>query len=267
MVFDRDGAFITSWGEGVFVRPHALTMGPGDTVWLTDEGDHTVRKCSLDGRVIMTIGTPGKPAPPRSGQPFNRCTHVALAHDGSLYITDGYANSRVHKFSPDGRLLFSWGEPGTDPGQFSIPHNICVDRDGYLYVADRENNRIQVFDPNGRFETQWNNLHKPATLFIDKRGTHELLYVGEMAPQMQTISEGIPNLGARVSVYTLQNRLLARLGDRLPGTGPGQFLAPHGLAVDSHGDIYVGEVSWTVRGRRLEPPQELRSLQKLVLRR
>jgi DNA-binding beta-propeller fold protein YncE len=263
-VFDREGSFLTSWGEGVFVRPHAVTMGPDDTIYLTDDGDHTVRKCTLDGRVLLTIGVPGAPAPTYSGRPFNRCTHVAVGPDGSLYVTDGYGNARIHKFSPQGTLLFSWGEPGTDPGQFNLPHNICVDHNGLLYVADRENHRIQVFDADGRYQGQWNNLYRPCGLYIDRRDPRqETVFVGELAATLP-VSEGVPNLGGRVSIYTPQDRLLARLGDRLPGTGPGQFLAPHGIAVDSHGDLYVGEVSWTIRGRGLTPPRELRSLQKLI---
>lgn len=263
-VFDRDGRFLSSWGEGVFTRPHALTMGPDGTIYLTDDGDHTVRKCTLEGKVLLTIGVPGEPAPKHSGRPFNRCTHVALAPDGALYVTDGYGNSRVHKFSPEGTLLFSWGEPGTDPGEFNLPHNIEMDRDGYLYVADRENHRIQVFDRNGRYETQWNNLYRPCGLCIDRRDPEgERVYVGELCPSL-SVSEGVANLGARVSVYTTEGQLLARLGDRLPGSAPGQFVAPHTIAADSRGDVYVGEVSWTIHGRNLNPPQELRSLSKLV---
>ncbi|HLW58443.1 MAG TPA: peptidyl-alpha-hydroxyglycine alpha-amidating lyase family protein [bacterium] len=263
-IFDRDGAFLASWGEGVFARPHAVTMGADDTIYLTDDGDHTVRKCTLDGKVLLTIGAPGKPAPIRSGRPFNRCTHVALAQDGSLYISDGYGNSRVHKYAPDGTLLFSWGEPGTDPGQFNLPHNLCVDREGFVYVADRENHRIQVFDPQGKFETQWNNLYRPCGLFIDQRDPDgERVYVGELGPSLP-VSTGVANLGARVGIYTLRDQLLARLGDGLPGEGAGQFLAPHAIAVDSHGDLYVGEVSWTMYGRQLDPPREARSFRKFV---
>ncbi len=264
IIFDRDGRFQGSWGEGVFTRPHAVTMGPDDTIYLTDDGDHTVRKCTLDGTVLLTIGVPGAPAPLRSGLPFNRCTHVAVAQDGSLYISDGYGNSRIHKFSPDGKHLFSWGEPGTDPGQFNLPHNIGIDREGYLYVADRENHRVQVFDPKGAFETQWNNLYRPCGLFIDRRDPRgERVYVGELGPSLP-VSTGVPNLGARVGVYTLRNQRLARLGDRLPGTEPGRFVAPHSIAVDSRGDVYVGEVSWTMYGRQLDPPREVRSFQKLA---
>ena len=263
IVFDRDGNFVTAWGEGAFTRPHAVTMGGDDTIYLTDDGDHTVRKCTLDGKVLLTIGTPGKPAPLRSGQPFNRCTHVAVGQDGSLYISDGYGNSRVHKFSAAGKLQFSWGEPGTDPGQFNLPHNICVDSDGYLYVADRENHRVQVFDATGKFETQWNNLFRPCGLHIDHRDREgERVYVGELGPSLP-VSAGVPNLGARVGIYTVHNRRLARLGDALPGTEPGRFVAPHTIAVDSRGDVYVGEVSWTMYGRQLDPPREVRSFQKL----
>ena len=99
-----------------------------------------------------------------SGEPFHRCTHTALSPKGEIYVSDGYGNARVHKYTPDGKLLMSWGEPGTDPGEFNIVHNIVCDADGWVYVADRENHRVQVFDGNGKYETQWNNLHRPCAL-------------------------------------------------------------------------------------------------------
>jgi streptogramin lyase len=156
-VFDAEGNLLRTWGEGVFHRPHGVHMGQDDTIWLTDDGDHTVRKCTLDGKVLMTLGIPGEPKPFMSGEPFHRCTHTALSPQGDLYVSDGYGNARIHKYTPHGKLVMSWGEPGTDPGQFNIPHNICCDHDGWVYVADRENHRVQVFDGNGKFETQWNN--------------------------------------------------------------------------------------------------------------
>ncbi|GIX49550.1 MAG: hypothetical protein KatS3mg131_3761 [Candidatus Tectimicrobiota bacterium] len=265
IVFDRAGNFLRAWGEGVFTRPHGLTMGPDECVYCTDDGDHTVRKCTYEGKVLLQLGIPGRPAPFQSGQPFNRCTHVALCpRTGAIYVADGYGNSRVHKFSPDGKLLFSWGEPGTDPGQFNIVHNIATDREGYVYVADRENHRVQVFTPEGKFETQWVNMHRPCGLYIDTAHGQDLCYIGELGPGME-VNRRIPNLGPRLSIYTTQGELLARLGDPSgAGEGPTQFLAPHGVAVDSHGDIYVGEVSWTTLGRHLQPPRELRSLRKLV---
>ena len=263
IVFDRDGKFLQSWGEGVFPRAHGITMGPDNTIYCTDDDDHTVRKCTLDGKVLLTLGTSGKPAPFHSGLPFNRCTHVALSPvTNEIYVSDGYGNARVHKYSPDGNLLFSWGEPGTEPGQFNIVHNICTDKEGYVYVADRENHRVQVFDPKGRFETQWVNMSRPCGLYIDS-SPEQLCYIGELGAAISA-NEGAPGLGPRVSIYTLDGKVLARLGDTGPGEAPGQFIAPHGIAVDSRGDIYVGEVSWTHTGRLLNPPREMKSFQKLV---
>jgi NHL repeat len=268
-VFDRDGNFLRSWGEGVFLRPHGVFMAPDGTIWLTDDGDHTIRQCTLDGKVLLTIGVPGKPAPYMSGEPFHRCTHTALSPQADyLYISDGYGNSRVHKYTPDGKRVMSWGEPGTDPGQFNIAHNICCDPDGWVYVADRENHRVQVFDGNGKYEAQWNNMHRPSGLYMESGTKTPRFFVGEIGPDMAVNIE-LPNCGPRVSIYTSKGELLARLGHPHAGLNPGQFISPHGLAVDSRGDIYVGEVSFTNWGRRVrakgEPlPPGLRSLQKLV---
>jgi DNA-binding beta-propeller fold protein YncE len=264
IVFDREGNFLRSWGEGLFHRAHGLHIGPDETLYCTDDGDHTVRKCTLDGKVLLTIGIPGKAAPFMSGEPFHRCTHTALSPEGEIYISDGYGNARVHKYAPDGRLLLSWGEPGSDPGQFNIVHNICADADGWVYVADRENHRVQVFDGNGRYEAQWNNLHRPCGLHMGP-GKQPLCYIGELGPGM-AVNRHIPNLGPRLSIVTHDGKILARLGTLMAGLGAGQFMAPHGLAVDSRGDIYVGEVSHTVWPQLFPDetmPQPLRSLQKL----
>jgi len=261
-VFDRDGNFLRSWGEGVFRRPHGVHMAPDDTLWLTDDGDHTVRHCTLDGKTLATIGIPGAPRPYMSGEPFHRCTHTALSPHGDLYVSDGYGNARVHKFAPNGTRLLSWGEPGTDPGQFNIPHNICCDGDGWVYVADRENHRVQVFDGDGKFEAQWHDMHRPSGLFME-RGPQGRFYVGEIGGGLG-VNQDMPNIGPRVSIYDHAGELLARLGNRPAGLEPGQFISPHGLAVDSRGDIYVGEVSYTNWGRRGPIPPGLRSLQKLV---
>ncbi len=262
MVFDRDGNFLRSWGEGVFPRAHGLTMAPDDTLFCTDDGDHTVRKCTLEGKVLFTLGEAGKPAPFMSGDPFNRCTHVAIdPRYGDFYVSDGYGNARVHKFSPDGDLLFSWGESGTDPGQFNIVHNIATDKEGWVYVADRENHRIQVFDPSGKFETQWVNMSRPCGLYIDQAAG--ISYIGELGAAIAPNAEGM-RLGPRISLYDTQGNLLTRLGDQPEGDALGRFYAPHGICIDSRGDIYVGEVSWTYLGSKLEPPRELRSLQKLA---
>ena len=243
IVFDRDGNFLKSWGEGVFPRAHGLHMAPDDTVWLTDDGDHTVRQCTLDGKILLEIGIPNTPAPYMSNQPVHRCTHTALSPQGDLYVADGYGNAAVHKFDPRGKRLKSWGAPGTDPGEFNIVHNIVCDDAGWVYVADRENHRIQVFDGDGRYETQWNNLHRPCALFMPKGCQHCL--VGELGPGMP-VNRNMPNIGPRISVLDRTGKRVARLGNPAGfGIDPDRFMAPHGLAMDSHGDLYVGEVSWT----------------------
>jgi DNA-binding beta-propeller fold protein YncE len=264
IVFDRDGKFLRSWGEGETVRAHGITIGPDDSIWLTDDGAHTVRRFTADGKLRLTLGTREKPADPHSGKPFNRPTHVALCpRTGDLYISDGYGNSRIHKYDPAGRHLLSWGEPGTDPGCFNIPHNIATDADGLVYVADRENHRVQVFDGKGRFQGQLNNLHRPCGLFADRRNGGRL-YVGEL-PSHLPVNKDVPNLGARVSILSLKGDLLGRTGGRFAGEKPGEFVAPHGLVIDSRGDMYVAEVSYTAKGRHETPPREVRSLQKLRL--
>jgi len=265
VVFDREGNFLRAWGEGVFARAHGLHIGPDEYLYCTDDGDHSVRKCTLEGKVVLTIGLPGKPAPYMSGEPFNRCTHTALSPRGDIYVSDGYGNARVHQYTPEGKLLRSWGEPGCDPGQFNIAHNICADLDGWLYVADRENHRVQVFDGNGKYETQWNNLHRPCGLCAEA-SRHGLFYIGEIGPTMP-VNRDIPNLGPRISIVDHQGKLLGRLGDIHAGLRLDQFIAPHGLAVDSRGDLYVGEVSYTAWPQLhpgSAPPAGLRSLRKLV---
>jgi hypothetical protein len=131
MVFDRDGNFLRSWGEGQYPRAHGVQVTPDDTMFLTDDGGHFVRKVTLDGKVLLELGVAGKPAAFMSGEPFHRCTHTALSPQGEIYVSDGYGNSRVHKYTPDGKLLLSWGEPGTGDGEFNIVHNICCDADGW----------------------------------------------------------------------------------------------------------------------------------------
>ena len=159
--------------------------------------------------------------------------------------------------------MLSWGEPGTGEGEFNIVHNICCDADGWVYVADRENHRVQVFDGNGKFETQWQNLHRPCGLCMPY-GHQPIFYVGEVGPAA-AVSRDIPNLGPRVSIVDHQGKLIGRFGETPAGIELGKFLAPHGLAVDSRGDVYVGEVSWTA-WPQIYPdtprPDRIRSLQK-----
>ena len=262
VVLDPDGNVINTWGDGLFANPHGVTVGPDDSVYCVDNLDHTVRKFTTEGELLMTLQAE-HPSGRMSGDPFCLPCHLAVdQRTGELYVADGYSNARMHKYSPDGRLLFSWGESGTAPGQFNIVHNVTTDKEGWVYVADRENHRIQVFDAEGRYETQWVNLSRAACIC-----THEedelLFYVGEYFCGIETNSEGT-NLGPRVSIIDSQGGVRARLSEQSYGDEPGRFYSPHGIAVDSKGDIYVAEVGYSDYGKFMDPPRELRSLQKLI---
>ena len=261
IVFDRDGRFLRSWGEGAIRRAHAITIDADEAVWLADDLHHTIRKFTPEGRLLLTIGDPDRASEMQGGKPFNRPTHVAICpRTGYLFVSDGYGNSRVHKYAPDGRHVMSWGEPGTDPGQFNLPHNLTTDADGLVYVADRENHRVQIFDGEGRFQGEWHHLHRPCGLFADhRRGTH--FFVGELGSGMP-VNEKTPNLGPRVTVLNDKGERVCRFGGQFPGERPGELVAPHALVADSRGDLYVAEVSYTVRGQLETPPREVRSLQK-----
>jgi DNA-binding beta-propeller fold protein YncE len=274
VVLNQKGEFLRTWGDKkMFPNAHAVTIGPDDSVWLTDTLDHTVRKCTPEGKVLMTLGTSGKPAKSMSGLPFCRCTHVALhPATGDVFVSDGYGNASVHKYTPDGRLLHSWGEPGNRPGQFNLPHNIATDRDGYVYVADRENSRVQIFSANGKLEDIWSGMARPCGMYIDTRAS-QMCYIGELSSAWwcQNAKElwdicNQPGCGPRISLYSLDGDLQATLLDNAQGDAPNQMIAPHGIAVDAAGDIYVGEVSITAGlwFPRKNTSKQLRTVVKLA---
>jgi NHL repeat len=265
VVLSWKGELIDGWGQGLFVNPHGAHIGADQCLYLTDNSDHTVRKFTLDGKLLLQIGEPRQTPGFMSGKPFCRCTHSALSPNGDIYVSDGYGNACIHHFTPDGRHLASWGTPGTGPGEFNLPHNICCDPDGWIYVADRENSRIQVFDGNGRYETQINNMHRPSGLALT-HGTCPDCIVGEMAPYLN-VNRTFPNIGPRVTVFDRESHVLSRLDTGLgAGTGPGQFASPHCIALDSRGDMYVGDVvatDWDSLFPGTPRPEHLRRVQKL----
>ncbi len=276
MVFRRDGSFLKSWGEGVFARPHGITIGPDDCVYCTDDLDHTVRKFTSDGRLLMTLGTSGQPSDTGAtsidfrtiryaGAPFYFPTNVAIGLKGEIFVTDGYGNARVHKFSSDGKLRLSWGEPGSNPGQFRVPHGIAIDRRGILFVADRENSRVQLFSPDGEFLEEWTNVARPCQVAFDRNGN---VYIAELGYQAGmwpgTAAPSDDATGGRVSIFDPEGHLLARWGGGRNPTAPGDFFAPHDIRVDSHGDAYVSEVVMSAGGNRGLVSPSCHSLQKFI---
>ena len=278
IVYERDGTFVMSWGENILTpRTHGITVGPDDSVYTVDDGDHTVRKFTPDGKQLMVIGTPDVPSDTgydgqtltsikRGAGPFNRPTNMAIAPSGELYVSDGYGNARVHRVTADGRLVQSWGEPGTGPGQFNLPHGICVAADGRVLVADRENDRIQIFSPDGQYLDEWPHVQRPTDIFIDRNG---LIYVSELWWRVgqRSFAHGTIkyDLPGRVSVLDANGNVLLRWANA-DRCAPGNFVAPHAICVDSHSDLYVGEVTNTFGVRPGLVPPDCHTLQKFALR-
>jgi len=250
VIFDRDGKFLSSWGQGMFPYPHAIRVvqeNGQDVVWICDEYLGQFLKFTPDGKLLQTIGEAGARSDTgiadgdksstawkkvtHSGPPFNLPTDIAFAPDGSMFMTDGYGNARVHKFGADAKYQSSWGEPGKAPGQFNLPHGIWVDRRGRLLVCDRENDRVQVFDQSGKLLEVWPvELIGPAFFYVDK---DDIVYIPE-------------HNGGMISILTLDGERLARWGD-----GP-IMRSSHGIWGDSQGNIFVVQPgSWEPRARRV----------------
>ncbi len=186
---------------------------------------------------------------------------------GDLYVSDGYGNCRVHQFSPSGQLLRSWGTAGEGPGEFYLPHGIAVAADGRVFVCDRENDRIQIFSPDGEYLTEWIDTQRPTHIVFDPQGR---AYVSELwwhKGQVSGRHGGIDTARpGRVSVLDKDGKLLARWGGP-NAEAAGNFAAPHGIAVDSRGDVYVSEVTWTFSVSRGHVADGCHTFQKFALRR
>ncbi|MCY4556118.1 MAG: hypothetical protein OXF79_07010 [Chloroflexi bacterium] len=234
MVFDREGNFQGEWGREYLTDAHGIYISGEDHIYLPVRESHAIVKCTLDGKPLMTMGVWDAPSDTggarpdgtmwKAAGPFNRCTDIALAPNGDLFVSDGYANSRVHKFSPDGRLLHSWGRPGKrGPGEFHIPHGIWVHWDGRVMVCDRENNRIQLFTGDGQYLGMWTDLARPCDIYVDHDG---IAYVVE--------------LDAFMTILNMDGEVLAKVD--IGGAGG------HAVWADSRGDLYIGH---NQEGRRL----------------
>jgi DNA-binding beta-propeller fold protein YncE len=261
IVFDKAGNAIRSFGEGFFGgRAHGIAAGVDGFIYCVENTKHAIHKFTQEGELVFTLGEEGKPAPKWSNKPFNLPTNMEVSpKSGDIYVSDGYGNAAIHRFSQDGALVRSWGDVGCDPGQFQHPHDLAIDENEYVYVCDRENYRVQIFDGNtGKLEAIWHDIYRPTGIHIAKDGT---VYICELLHDPRLAD--CETLGHRISIYDASGTRVARLGAPEEGDGPGQFTAPHGCDVDSQGNIYVGEVSFTEKGRLQDPPKTYQSLRRL----
>ncbi|MAE61245.1 MAG: hypothetical protein CMJ49_07795 [Planctomycetaceae bacterium] len=275
IVFDADGNFIRSWGEGMFARPHGIYIDANDHMFITDDAGHTVRKFTLDGELLFTLGTRDQPSDTgvtdmdyrtikQPAGPFNFPTNVVTAPDGEFYVTDGYGNCRVHRFAADGKLIQSWGSPGDGPGQFHLPHGLFIDSRDRLYVCDRENCRIQIFSRDGQFINEWTHVVRPTNLYIDSDDNVFVAEVGNQAGLCSWMTVPPDSTGAHLAIMDLDDHVHTRWGGGQDPYAPADFYAPHDIWLDSRGAIYVGEVTWAAGGSRGEVTADCPRVRKYV---
>jgi peptidylglycine monooxygenase len=215
LVFDSEGLLVDSWGEGEFSDAHGIFITTDDLVLLVDRDAHQILACETSGTVRFRLGQRHRP---RLNEPFNHPTDIAQAPNGDYYVSDGYGNSRVHCFSSDGTYRFSWGRPGDGPGEFTTPHAVWVDSAERVLVADRENNRVQLFDLQGRFLESWSDFYHPMDIYADRDGN---VFVTDQIP--------------RLSMLSPDGTLIGRCRPVLFG--------PHGVGGDAAGNLYLAETA------------------------
>lgn len=233
-VFDaHTGEVLAEWGDNTFAMPHGLTVDRDDNVWLTDVALHQIFKFTHDGKLLLTLGERGVSG--NDATHFNRPTDVEVAANGSVFVSDGYRNTRVMEFSPNGTFVSQWGAKGTGPGEFNVPHGLAMDIDDRIYVADRENDRVQVFDSAGQFLAQWKGgaIGRPYGIAIAPNGTVLIADGGEQPDS--------PPDRSGVDVLKLDGTMIERFGRW--GNYDGQFLMAHDIAVAQDGAVYVGDIT------------------------
>jgi DNA-binding beta-propeller fold protein YncE len=226
--FDRHGAFVRAWGDGLYMRPHGMRIDPEGNIWTTDVTAHTIMKMNSRGAVLLTLGVKGQPGAWSVGSAaglLNEPTDVAFAPNGDLLVVEGHglAEPRVLRFDRSQRLIASWGGKGSGPGRFDIAHSVVVDRTNHVYVADRQNRRVQVFDLDGTFVSERRYAGLPCGLFISPAG--EMFMVSGFAGQIVKLDA--------------DGRPIAAVGQ--PGKGLGEFGEAHYLTFGPAGEILVAD--------------------------
>ena len=241
-VFDQSGRLVRSWGKDYFASPHQISIGPKGHIWIADSHYHVVHKFSITGKKLLTIGVPGTP-----GNDMKRLkmpTDMVELPSGDVFISDGYRNNRVVHCNAKGKIIKTWGGLGVAPGKFSLPHSIAADSKGRLYVADRNNGRVQVFNQKGKFLAQW-KLCVPWTVRVTAK---DEVYVAGTAPAHWRDNElqlTIPPKDQLIMKFNTKGQLLHWWSFRV-GKGtkskPGELAWVHGLAIDRKGNLYLGDI-------------------------
>lgn len=243
LIYQPNGTCLRAWDDAVFVRPHGIHISASGHIFVVDDANHAAYQFDNALSLRKIYGTPGLPSDTgcvgkdyrtiiQSAGPFNYPTDVDEDGLGRLYFSDGYGNARVHRFSSDGKLQLSWGEPGIQAGQFQLPHNILC-HNSLIYVADRQNNRVQVFDLDGNLKSIFTGLFHPAGLCIGPDG---FLYVAECVHRAH-----FDHTPSRISVFSLDGKLIGRLGNSENAPAP-PYATAHSLTIDCNGNLYIGEV-------------------------
>ena len=222
LVFDPSGVFVRSWGQGQIADVHYMSITEDDLILLADRDAHQILAFDTGGNLQFGLGERHSP---QWQAPFNHPTAASMSADGDIYVSDGYGNSVVHKFSRDGALLQTWGKPGDSSGAFTTPHCVWVDRTDHVYVADRENDRLQVFDRDGAYVAEWGDFYHPMKIYVDDR--HRIF-----------VTDQIP----RISMLNASGELVGRCR--------GATMGAHGLWGDRAGNLYMAEL----------PPEEITRL-------
>jgi sugar lactone lactonase YvrE len=273
IVLEPDGTFVRSFGDGSIKFAHAIAVGVDGLLYCVDVGGHLVRVFTTEGELVRTIEGPVSPSDTgyttdfrtivRGAGPFNAPTKMVSAANGDLFASDGYGNARVHHFTPKGELRTSWGEPGSEPGHFNLPHSVLVLADERVLVCDRENNRIQIFDLDGKYLDEWGDLARPDDVCVDDAGN---VYVAELGERAALFPFMPPPWGkdrpARISVLDLKGNVQTRWGD--DPSGGISFVAPHGIAVDAQGNLYIGEVRQAAGADSADWRKAVRKLARLA---
>lgn len=229
------GVIINEWGANLFIMPHGLTVDKDDNVWVTDVGLHQIFRFSHNGQLLMKLGVAKTEGD--DSLHFNLPTDIAVAPDGSFYVSDGYGNSRVVKFDASGKFLFQWGTAGSGEGEFDTPHGITLDKDENVYVADRQNNRIQVFDKSGKFLRVLKNSDSVPQLPSVTIDSAQQIYAVDFD---YVVTTDMGNKGSKVLLYDSAGNIRMQFGS----IGVDERVKSwfHDLAVDKQGNIYVGDI-------------------------